>query len=347
MSDGPVQFNGEYHQLLAGLKERIQSAQIRASVAVNRELVTLYWQIGRETVAKQQAQGWGAKIIDRLSADLRQAFPEMKGFSPRNLKYMRAFAEAFPDEPFVQQPVAQIPWAHNIRILDKVSNPTEREWYIRQTIENGWSRNVLVHQIESGLYHRQGKAATNFARTLPAPQSELAQQMLKDPYNFDFLSLGQAALERDLERALIGHIKEFLLELGSGFAFVGNQYHLEVGGQDFYIDLLFYHLNLRCYVVIDLKVRDFEPGDVGQMNFYLSAADDLLRHPTDEPSIGIILCKTKNKVIAEYALRDFNKPMGISVYELNQALPARIQLSLPTIEELEAELNAVPDEELL
>ena len=254
---------------------------------------------------------------------------------------MRAFAEAYPDEQIVQQLAGQIPWFHNCTLLDKVKNPTERVWYIQQTIEYGWSRNVLVHQIESGLYRRQGKATTNFDRTLPKPQSELAQQLLKDPYNFDFLSLGKDALERDLEQALIDHIRDFLLELGVGFAFVGSQYHFEVGGQDFYIDLLFYHLRLRCYVVVDLKMSDFQPEFSGKMNFYLSATDDLLRHPDDQPSIGIILCKSKNQVIAEYALRDLSKPIGVSAYQLQSALPEQLKSSLPTIEELEDVLETV------
>ena len=264
----------------------------------------------------------------------------MKGFSARNLKYMRAFAEAYPDEQFVQQAVAQIPWGHNVRILDAVNDPVKREWYVRQTIENGWSRNVLVHQIESRLFERQGKAVTNFAATLPSPQSELAQQVLKDPYNFDFLSLGKEAHERDLEQGLVGHVREFLLELGAGFSFVGSQYHLEVGDQDFYVDLLFYHLKLRCFVVIDLKMDRFQPEYAGKMNFYLSAVDDLLRHPTDQPSIGVILCKTKDKVIAEYALRDMSKPIGV-LGPSNTGSPARriSQGQLPTVEALEAELN--------
>jgi predicted nuclease of restriction endonuclease-like (RecB) superfamily len=262
----------------------------------------------------------------------------MKGFPPRNLNYMRALAEAYPDAEFVQQPVAQIPWGHNLRILEAVNDPGEREWYLRQTIEHGWSRNVLVHQIESQLYQRQGKALTNFAQTLPAPQSELAQQLLKDPYTFDFLTLRDASLERDLERGLLAHLREFLLELGIGFAFVGSQQHLEVGGQDFYLDLLFYHLRLRCFVVIDLKISEFQPEFIGKMNFYLSAVDDLLKHPNDQPSIGIILCKTRNNVIVEYALRDTNKPMGVSTYQLTESLPKQLKGSLPTIEELEAEL---------
>jgi predicted nuclease of restriction endonuclease-like (RecB) superfamily len=282
----------EYAEFLREIKERIRNAQVRAALNVNRELVLLYWQLGREILTRQQKDGWGAKVIERLSRDLRAAFPEMKGLSRTNLLYMQAFARAYPDEAIVQQLVGQIPWGHNVRILDALDDPIRREWYIRQTIQNGWSRNVLVHQIESRLFERQGKAVTNFTQTLPAPQSELAQQVLKDPYNFDFLSLDKEAHERDLERGLVEQIRAFLLELGVGFAFVGSQYHLEVGGQDFYIDLLFYHLQLRCFVVIDLKATPFQPEYAGKMNFYLSAVDDLLRHPTDQPSIGVILCKS-------------------------------------------------------
>jgi predicted nuclease of restriction endonuclease-like (RecB) superfamily len=263
----------------------------------------------------------------------------MKGFSPRNLKYMRAFAESYADDEFVQQLVAQIPWGHNVRILDYVKDTKEREWYMRQTIENGWSRSVLVFQIERKLYQRQGKAVTNFERTLPSPQSDLAQQLLKDPYNFDFLTLGEEAHERDLEKALLEHIRQFLLELGVGFAFVGSQYHLEIGGDDFFLDLLFYHLHLRCFIVIDLKMRGFKPADAGQVNFYCSAVDDLLKHEHDAPTIGLILCKTKNKVVAEYALRDIHKPIGVSEMQLSDALPENLKGSLPTIEELEAELS--------
>lgn len=331
-----------YDESLRDLKERIRHAQLRAASSVNRELVVLYWQTGRDILERQQQQGWGAKVIDRLAADVRHAFPEMKGFSPRNLKYMRAFAEAWPDEQFVQQVVAQIPWGHNVRILDHVKDVEEREWYVRKAMEYGWSRDILELQIESRLYQRQGKAVTNFTQTLPPPQSDLAEQLLKDPYNFDFLTLGQEAHERDLERGLVQHIREFLLELGVGFAFVGSQYHLEIGGEDFFIDLLFYHLRLRCFVVIDLKMKAFKPTDAGQMNFYLSAADDLLRHPGDQPSIGIILCRTRNKVVAEYALRDMNKPIGVSTFELLESLPEELKGSLPTIEDLEAELRTLP-----
>ena len=333
-----------YEEFLRDLRERIREAQVRAALAVNRELVLLYWRIGWDILRQQAAQGWGARVIDRLSADLRQAFPEMKGFSSRNLKYMRAFAEAYPDEAFVQEVLAQITWYHNITLLEKVTGTAERAWYIEQTIQHGWSRNILVHQIESGLYRRQGRALTNFPRTLPAPQSELAEQLLKDPYTFDFLALGDEARERDLERGLLRHLREFLLELGVGFAFVGSQHHLEVGGEDFYLDLLFYHLRLRCYVVIDLKIGDFRPEDSGKMNFYLSAVDDLVRGPDDQPSFGIILCKARNKVIVEYALRDARKPIGVATYQLTSALPERFRDQLPTIEELEAELHALPDE---
>jgi predicted nuclease of restriction endonuclease-like (RecB) superfamily len=328
-----------YEGFLKDLKERIRTAQVRAVLAVNRELVLLYWSIGRDILTRQKQHGWGAKIIDRLGGDVRSAFPEMNGLSPRNLKYMRAFAEAWPDEQIVQAPLAQITWYHNIALLEKLDAREERLWYARQAIENGWSRNVLVHQIESDLYGRQGKALTNFDRTLPAPQSDLAQQLIKDPYNFEFLTIRQEAHEREVERALIEHIRDFLLELGVGFAFVGSQYPLEVGGQEFRLDLLFYHLRLRCFIVIELKLADFQPEFSGKMNFYLSAIDDLLRHPNDQPSIGIILCKSKNKIVAEYALRDLRKPVGVSEYRLTETLPKRLRDSLPAIEELEAELK--------
>lgn len=340
MTDKLLPIEG-YDDFLRSLKERIRNAQVKAALSVNREMILLYWQIGCEIVTRQQQQGWGAKVIDQLASDLRKAFPDIKGFSTRNLKYMRAFAEAYSDEQFVQQVVAQIPWGHNVRILDAVKDTKERQWYAQQTIQYGWSRNILVHQIESGLYHRQGKATTNFEKTLPQPQSELAQQLLKDPYNFDFLSLGQEAQERDLEKALVDHIRNFLLELGWGFAFVGSQYHLEIGDQDFYIDLLFYHLRLRCYVVIDLKIEEFKPEFSGKMSFYVAAVDDLLRHPDDKPTIGMILCKAKNQTIVEYALREINQPIGVSTYQLRDALPEQLQGSLPSIEQLEAELDTV------
>jgi predicted nuclease of restriction endonuclease-like (RecB) superfamily len=339
MAADKIETSRDYEDFLRALKERIRTAQVRAALAVNREIVMLYWQIGCDILSRQRQQGWGAKVIEKLSKDLRQEFPDMKGFSSRNLKYMRAFAEAYPDEQIVQQLAAQIPWFHNCILLDKVKDVQERLWYVQATTEHGWSRSILEHQIESNLYQRQGKATTNFDRTLPQPQSDLARQLLKDPYNFDFLSLGKEAQERDLERALVDRMRNFLLELGLGFAFVGSQYHLEVGEQDFYIDLLFYHLKLRCYVVIDLKMTGFQPEHSGKMNFYIAVVDDLLRHPDDRPTIGIILCKSKDKTIVEYALQGMQQPMGVSTYQL----PKHLQDSLPTIEQLEAELETVMD----
>jgi predicted nuclease of restriction endonuclease-like (RecB) superfamily len=283
-------------------------------------------------------------VVDRLAKDLRSAFPDMSGLSRTNLLYMRAFAETWPDEAIVQQVVGQIPWGHNVRLLELVKDPEERLWYIRAAIQHGWSRNVLVLQIESGLFRRQGKAVTNFSATLPAPQSDLAQQLIKDPYNFDFLTLTTEAQERDLERGLLEHLRQFLLELGTGFAFVGSQVPLEVGGEDFKLDLLFYHLKLRCFCVIDLKMTPFKPEYAGKMNFYLAAVDDMLRHSDDQPSIGLILCKTKNRIIAEYALRNTATPMGISEFRHLETLPEQLKGTLPTIEEIEAELGK-PEEE--
>lgn len=326
-----------YSSFVGDLKQKIAAARYRAGLSVNRELILLYWTIGHDILGRQEREGWGAKVVDRLAKDLGRAFPEMTGLSARNLKYMRAFAEAWPDNEFVQQVVALLPWGHNVRLLDAIKAPEERAWYARQAIEYGWSRNVLAHQIDSNLFGRQGSALTNFSRTLPAEQSELAQQILKDPYTFDFLALGPEILERDLERGLIEHLRSLILELGKGFAFVGNQYHLEVGGQDYYLDLLFYHLRLRCFVVIELKIEDFRPEFAGKMNFYLSAVDDQLRHPDDKPTIGIILCKGRNEVIVEYALRDSSKPMGVAQYQLSQALPPQFEGDLPTIEEFARE----------
>lgn len=326
-----------YSVFVSDLKRKIAEARHRAALSVNRELILLYWNIGRDILARQDREGWGAKVIDRLADDLGRAFPEMTGLSARNLKYMRAFAEAWPDGEFVQQVVALLPWGHNVRLLDTVKAAEERTWYARQAIEHGWSRNVLIHQIDSNLFTRQGSALTNFSRTLPAEQSELAQQILKDPYTFDFLSLGPEMLERDLERGLIEHLRSLILELGKGFAFVGSQFHLEVAGQDYYLDLLFYHLRLRCFVVIELKIEDFKPEFAGKMNFYLSAVDDQLRHQDDQPTIGIILCKGRNKVIVEYALRDTSKPMGVAQYRLSPALPPQLQQDLPTVEEFARE----------
>jgi len=324
-----------YKAFLRQLKDRIRKSQISAVLSVNRELVLLYWRMGREILRRQVEATWGDRVIERLAEDLRLEFPEMTGLSARNLKYMRAFADAWQDEPFVQQLVAQIPWGHNVRLLDMVGDRQERLWYVAQTVEHNWSRAVLVHQIQSGLYRRQGKALNNFKQTLPAPQGDLAQQLLKDPYNFEFLSLGTKVQERDLENALISHVCELILELGKGFALMGRQYHLEVGGDDFYVDLLFYHIRLRCFVVIELKTDKFKPEFAGKMNFYLSAVDDLMREQGDGPSIGIILCQGRNRLVVEYALRDTSKPMGVAQYELKRSLPASLRGELPTTSDLE------------
>ena len=328
---GVVSLPPDYPKLLAEIKARVHASRIRAAVSVNRELILLYWEIGRLILQRQEAEGWGAKVIDRLAVDLGREFPDQKGFSARNLKYMRKLAESYPEREIVQQAAAQRPWFHNCVILDKVQDGVQREWYTRATVEHGWSRAVLVHQIESDLYGRQGTALTNFPATLPAPQSDLAQQLIKDPYNFEFLRLGQHIAERELEKALIARLKDFLIELGKGFAFVGQQYHLDVGGEDYYIDLLFYHLHLRCYVVIDLKVVPFKPEFAGKMNFYLSAVDDLMRHPADQPSIGLILCKERNRLVVEYALRDTTKPMGVATYRI---LPRKLKGELPTARQI-------------
>lgn len=339
--------SSEYHACLTNLKTRIQAAQQRTVLTVNQELLKLYWQIGHEILQQQQQQGWGSKIIDQLAQDLRSAFPEMKGFSRSNLLYMRSFAENWTDfttDSIVQQAVGQIPWGHNLVLLSKVKNRQERLSYAALIQQHGWSRSVLIHQIESQLLARQGNATTNFPNTLREPQSELAQQTLKDPYIFDFLSIGVEAHERDIERALTQHISQFLLELGAGFAFVGKQVHLEVGEQDFYIDLLFYNLKLRCYVVIELKAGDFNPSHVGQLSFYLSAVDEQMRAETDAPTIGLLLCKNRNKVVAEYALRDNSKPIGISEYQIAQALPPGLEDTLPSIELIEQELQSSLDQ---
>lgn len=332
---------GDYQELLDDLKSRIRNARVRAAISVNRELIFLYWQIGHAILERQAQEGWGSKVIERLADDLRHEFSDMKGLSRANLFYMRAFAEAYPDEQIVQQLAGQIPWWHNVVIMTKIKDPKQREWYIRACIENGWSRAVLMAQIETRLYERTGAAITNFQRTLPAPQSELAQQLLKDPYNFEFLTTYDEAVERDLQKGLLEHLKDFMLELGVGFAYVGSNYHLEIGGEDFYLDLLFYHLRLRSFVVVELKTTEFKPEYAGKLNFYLSASDDLLRHPQDNPTIGILLCKGKNRVVVEYALRDVHKPIGVAEYQLAKALPDSLKGSLPTVEQLEAELKTM------
>lgn len=344
MSDKPVKLTAApegYADWLADLKTRIHSAQQRAALAVNRELVLLYWQIGQDILARQSAQGWGAKVIERLSQDLRSAFPEMKGFSRANLMYMRAFAAAWPDEKVVQQAVGQLPWGHNLVLLSQLKDPAQRLAYAESAIAHGWSRNVLNIHIETRLLERSGKAATNFERTLPKPQSDLARESLKDPYRFDFLGLSREAGERAIENALLRHVTEFLLELGAGFAFVGRQVLLDVGGDEFFIDLLFYHLKLRCYVVIELKADRFKPEHLGQLGFYLTAVDEQVKHPQDNPTIGLLLCKSKNKVVAEYALRQNMQPLGVAEYKLIESLPPELATDLPSIEQIEQELMGV------
>lgn len=365
-----------YGPLLAELKARVRMAQVKAAMAVNRELILLYWHIGREILQAQKAEGWGAKIIARLAKDLEAEFPEMGGFSVLNLKRMRAFYAAWQPLEMVQQAVAPFPapivsravtqlqkekvsqaatpfdsppeplamlsWSSNLILLHKLKDPATRLWYARKTLENGWSRAVLTVQIESRLHARSGKAMTNFAQTLPPTLSDMAREVLKDPYTFDFLSLGEAAQERDLERGLVDHVQKLLLEMGAGFAFVGRQVPLEVGDEDFYLDLLFYHLRLRCFVVVDLKMKPFEPEFAGKMNFYLSAVDEQMRHEQDAPTIGLLLCKdAKNHLKVEYALRDVKKPIGVAEWQtrLVESLPKKLQGALPTISDIERELN--------
>lgn len=330
----------EYGAYIEDLKARIRAAQLRAGLAATCEMVMLYWSIGRDILDRQEHAGWGAKIIDQMSADLRRAFPTMRGFSSRNLKYMRAFAKAWPEEQIVQDRLAQLTWFHQIALLEKLRTPEERLAYAAATVEHGWSRDILVIQIETGYLKRLGKAVNNFSRTLPPPQSDLAAQTLKDPYMFDFLELSGEVSEKRLERALIDKLRSFLLELGVGFAFVGNQVHLEVAGEDFYIDMLFYHLRLRCYVVVELKATQFRPEYAGKLQFYLSAVDDLIRDPQkDGPTIGLMLCKSKKRVIVEYTLREGKRPIGVANYQLTRALPDDLAKSLPTVDALEAELS--------
>jgi predicted nuclease of restriction endonuclease-like (RecB) superfamily len=366
----------DYASLLADIKQPIRTSQVRAALSANAELIRLYWDVGRVIEARQQEEGWGAGVIPRLARDLHNEVPDIKGFSERNLKRMIAFYRAYreydlqvpqavallaakpvstPCESIVPQAVAQlstdnvpltptvaigrIPWGHHILLMERVKDFSSRLWYMRQTLAQGWSRNVLALMIENRIHLRQGQAITNFDQCLPAPQSDLAAQALKDPYVFDFLTLEEPFHERELETELLVHVEKFLLELGQGFAFVGRQYHLDVGEDDFYIDLLFYHLRLRCFVVIDLKKGPFKPEYAGKMNFYCNVVDDRLRHSTDQPTIGLILCQDKNRLVAEYAMKGVDKAIGVSEYRLTRALPARLKSSLPSIEEIEAELS--------
>ncbi|MEI7767693.1 MAG: PDDEXK nuclease domain-containing protein, partial [Phycisphaerae bacterium] len=369
-----------YRDLLGDIKTRVRQAQNRAAHAANTELLFMYWDIGRLIAARQELAGWGAGVLPRLAADLKNELPEEKGFSPRNLKLMVQFYQAYPERlaigqrpvaqlpetaatPKGQRPVAQLPesatprskaeitgeilqqavaklsWAHNVILFQKLKDLPTRCWYARQTLEQGWSRDTLVVQIKNRAHERQGTAVTNFANTLPEPHAAIAQGLLKDPYLFDFLTLEEPFHERELETGLLQHIQKFLLELGQGFAFVGRQYRIEISDREFYLDLLFYHLKLRCFVVVDLKKGEFKPEYAGKMNFYCSAVDDLLRHEHDTPTVGMILCQSKDRIFAEYALRDIHKPIGVADYELTRALPEELASSLPSIEEIEADLT--------
>jgi predicted nuclease of restriction endonuclease-like (RecB) superfamily len=359
--------SNDYRQWIVSVKERIQSSQIKAAIAVNRELLELYWYLGEQILEKQQSAKWGDGFLDQMSRDLVAEFPEIKGFSRRNLFYMRKWVSFWTgSEPIMQQAAAQtpaivqqvaaqlgktgnplffqIPWGHNLLLLDKLPSPADALFYVQKTIENNWSRAVLTHQIESGLHLREGQATNNFAATLPKPESDLAKQLLRDPYNFDFLTLTERHSERELEDGLTDHLAKFLMELGVGFAYVGRQYHIAVDGEDYYIDLLFYHLRLHCYVVVELKVEKFKPEHAGKLTFYVSAVDSQIRTPVDGPTLGILICKSKSDITVEYSLRDVNKPIGVSEYQITENLPEQLKSSLPTIEQIEAELGGICDE---
>lgn len=349
-----LQNHGEYTNWLGELKTRFRQVQLKAAVAVNTALLQFYWELGADIVARQRDHSWGQGFLAQLSADLMREFPEVKGFSKRNLELVRQWHLFWSQPasgqqtaaPIAQQPVSQIlsiPWGHNLAIIAKCKQHDEALYYVQNTLAHGWSRSVLVHQIESGLWQREGQAVTNFAQTLPAAQSDLASQVLKDPYVFDFLSLGKEHSERELETSLVSHITQFLLELGAGFAYLGRQVPLQVGERDFFLDLLFYHTRLHCYVVIELKTVDFEPEFAGKLNFYLKAVDEQLRGEGDQPSIGLLLCKSKDRLVAEYALSDIHKPMGLSTYSLSHTLPEALQGKLPSIEQLERELGLDAD----
>ena len=341
----------EYTKFITSLKAKIHSSQIKAVVAVNSELIKLYWEIGKEVFEKQDRDGWGSKVLEKVAKDLQNEFPGVEGFSRRNMFRMRAFYQAYAKVPqavaqLESLPIFNIPWGHNILLIQKIKDNDERLWYASKSIEHGWSRSMLTIWIENDLYHREGKAITNFKAALPSPQSDLAQQTMKDPYVFDFISLHNDHLEKELEAGLVKHIQKFLIELGQGFSFVGQQYPVKAGKKDLYIDLLFYHLKLRCYIVVELKAGEFDSRDAGQMSAYLSAVDDQLKHEGDASTIGIILCKTKDNVFVEYVLRNFNRPIGVAGFEVKlvEKLPKELKASLPTVAEIEAELGIMPEE---
>lgn len=331
-----------YESFIKEIKERITNKRLETVLAANSGMIVLYWEIGNAILKRQKNEGWGAKVIDRMSADLKTEFPDMNGFSPRNLKYMRKLAGAWPDFEIVQRTVAQIPWRSNITLLDKLTDPDTRLWYAKKTVEHGFGKDMLVFQIETQLHIRQGAAIQNFGTAMPPAQSDFASQIFKDPYVFDFLGTADPRKEAELEQKLINHIQKFLLELGQGFAFVGKQVHLELGGSDFYLDLLFYHLKLRCFVVVELKAGEFDPGHVSKLNMYLNVVNDVLRHAHDNPSIGLLLVKSKNKLVVEYSLAGFGNPIGVANWErdMQKSLPDDLKASLPSIEEIEKELSS-------
>jgi predicted nuclease of restriction endonuclease-like (RecB) superfamily len=323
-----------YQELFLEIKERIRVAQVRAALAVSRELVLLYWSIGRDLSQRFEREGWGTKINERLAKDLQAAFPGVEGFSSRNLRYMRAFAEAWPDPAILQQLIAKLPWGHNLRVLDRVKDRPTREWYLRAALEHGWSQNVLVHMISGQLHEREGKALTNFQQALPPTDSDMAEQILRDPYNFDFLTLTQPFAERELERGLLTHLRDLLLELGRGFAFVGSQMPLLVDGRSYYVDLLFYHVRLHCYFAIELKTGEFQPEYAGKLGFYIAAIDGTLRTSGDGQTIGLLLCESRSGPVVEYALQSLIHPIGVSTYRVTRELPAPVREELPSVEDL-------------
>lgn len=369
-----------YRSLLSEIKIRLRQAQHRAALSANAEMIAMYWDIGRLIAARQKEEGWGAGVIPQLAADLKNELPEEKGFSERNIKRMLRFYREYSELPtkvpqavalleaveageteigprpvaqlktlfslpMVQRSVALLPWGHNVLLFEKIEDLPTRLWYAEKALQEGWSRDTLAVQVKNQAHTRQGAAVTNFSTTLPEAHAALAQGLLKDPYLFDFLTLEEPFHERELETGLLGHIQKFLIELGRGFAFVGRQYRLEISDREFHLDLLFYHLRLRCFVVVELKKGEFKPEYAGKMNFYCSAVDDLLRHEHDDPTIGLILCQTKDRIVAEYAMRDIHKPIGVADYELTRALPTKFASSLPSIEDLESEFSADLDQE--